>query len=141
LDVPSPTYIPSLVFSFDQSPFYAKFRSTRPEDLAEFVVRTVFHLCGDGVLEDPQYIQFMSGFPPTTHVCTSLIILLRAAESDGKHIISSPEYGRDPVTFTTAAFNQLRLHQLDAEMFPIPHYSLDPKKELSSEIIFSVPCS
>ncbi|KAJ6581024.1 hypothetical protein B0H19DRAFT_1251287 [Mycena capillaripes] len=114
LDVPSPTYIPSLVTSFGQSPFYSKFRSTRPEDLAEFAVRTVFHLCGEGVLEDAQYIQFMNGFPPTTH-----------------HIISSPEYGRDPVTFTTAAFNQLRLHQLDAEMFPIPHYSLASKKELS----------
>ncbi|KAJ7813157.1 hypothetical protein B0H14DRAFT_3751159 [Mycena olivaceomarginata] len=114
LDVPSPAYIPSLVSSFEKSPFYAKFHSTRPEDLAEFVVRTVFHLCGDGVLEDARYIEFMNGFPPATH-----------------HIISSREYGRDPVTFTTAAFNQLRLHQLDAEMFPIPHYSLDSKKEFS----------
>ncbi|KAJ6474674.1 hypothetical protein C8R47DRAFT_986730 [Mycena vitilis] len=114
LDVPSPTYIHSLVLSFEQSPFYAKFHSTRPEDLAESTVRTVFHLCGAGVLEDPRYILFMNGFPPTTH-----------------HIISSPEYGRDPVTFTTAAFNQLRLHQLDAEMFPIPYYSLEARKELS----------
>ncbi|KAF8166655.1 hypothetical protein K438DRAFT_1857115 [Mycena galopus ATCC 62051] len=115
LDVPSPAYIPSLVSSFEESPFYAKFRSTRPEDLAEFVVRPVFHLCGDGVLEDERYILFMNGFPPTAH-----------------HIISSREYGRDPVTFTTAAFNQLRLHQLDAEMFPVPHYSLQSKQEFSA---------
>jgi ribonuclease Z len=59
--------------------------------------------------------------------------ILRGAELNWKHIISSREYGRDPVTFTTAAFNQLRLHQLDAEMFPIPHYSLDSKKEFSSK--------
>ncbi|KAJ7272678.1 hypothetical protein B0H12DRAFT_1043818 [Mycena haematopus] len=115
LDVPSAAYIPSLISSFEQSPFYAKFRSTRPEDLAAFVVRTVFHLCGDGVLEDARYIEFMNGFPPTAH-----------------HIVSSREYGRDPVTFTTAAFNQLRLHQLDAEMFPVPHYSLESKKALST---------
>ncbi|KAJ6561082.1 hypothetical protein DFH09DRAFT_1035940 [Mycena vulgaris] len=114
LDVPSPAYIPSLISSFDKSPFYAKLRSTRAPDLAEFVVRSVFHICGEGVLEDTRYIQFMNGFPSTTH-----------------HMISAPEYGRDPVTFTTAAFNQLRLHQLDAEMFPIPHYSLEPKKNLS----------
>ncbi|KAJ7102976.1 hypothetical protein C8R43DRAFT_230388 [Mycena crocata] len=114
LDVPSPTYIPSLISSFETSPFYAKLRSTRPEDLAEFAVRTVVHMCGDGVLEDARYIQFMNGFPPTAH-----------------HVISAPEYGLDKVTFTTAAFNQLRLHQLDAEMFPIPHYSLEPKKQLS----------
>ncbi|KAJ7460806.1 hypothetical protein FB451DRAFT_1045064 [Mycena latifolia] len=115
LDLPSPAYIPSLISSFEQSPFYAKLRSTHPQDLADFVVRSIFHLCGDGVLEDPRYIQFMNGFPPTTH-----------------HIISAPEYGCNPVTFTTAAFNQLRLHQLDAEMFPLPHYSLEPKKELSA---------
>ncbi|KAJ7035559.1 hypothetical protein C8F04DRAFT_1037200 [Mycena alexandri] len=114
LDIPSPTYIPSVVSSFEQSPLYAKLRSTRPEDLAEFTVRIVFHLCGDGVLEDPRYVEFMNGFPPSAH-----------------HIISSPEYGRDPVTFTTAAFNQLRLHQLDAEMFPLPYHSLESEKELS----------
>ncbi|KAJ7089838.1 hypothetical protein B0H15DRAFT_273688 [Mycena belliarum] len=117
LDVPSPAYIPSLISSFEQSPFYSKLRSTCPQDLAEFAVRSIFHLCGDGVLEDARYIQFMNGFPSTTY-----------------HVISAPQYGPDPVTFTTAAFNQLRLHQLDADMFPLPHYSLEPKKDL-----FGVP--
>ncbi|KAJ7173690.1 hypothetical protein C8R46DRAFT_1083687 [Mycena filopes] len=122
LDIPSPAYISSVISSFEQSPFYAKLRSTRPEDVAEFAVRTVFHLCGDGVIEDSRYIEFMNGFPPTAH-----------------HIISSPGYGRDPVTFTTAAFNQLRLHQLDAEMFPLPYYSLESKNDLS--IIPSLPAN
>ncbi|KAF7357029.1 hypothetical protein MVEN_01039500 [Mycena venus] len=69
----------------------------------------------------PRYIQFMNRFPPTAH-----------------HIISSPQYGSDPVTFTTAAFNQLRLHQLDADMFPIPHYTLGTNKELASKIAITL---
>ncbi|KAK7031531.1 hypothetical protein R3P38DRAFT_2924192 [Favolaschia claudopus] len=115
LDVPSPAYIPHLISSFETSPFYARFHSTRTEDVSEYAVRTVYHLCGAGVFEDPRYIQFMNGFPPSAH-----------------HMVSSPEYGCNPVTFTSAAFNQLRLHQLDAEMFPVPHYSLSPLKQLSA---------
>ncbi|KAF7317823.1 hypothetical protein MKEN_00870200 [Mycena kentingensis (nom. inval.)] len=115
LDVPSPEYIPSLVSSFQTSPFYAKFHSSIPEDMAKYAVRPVFHLCGAGVLEDPRYVEFMNGFPATT-----------------QHIISSREYGRDTITFTTASFNQLRLHQLDAQMFPIPHFSLKPLRSLST---------
>ncbi|KAJ7623674.1 hypothetical protein FB45DRAFT_752560 [Roridomyces roridus] len=114
LDIPSPAFINSIVYSFAQSPFYAKLRSSRPEDISETVVRTVFHLVGEGVLHDPRYIEFMNGFPANAH-----------------HVISSPECGPDPVTFTTAAFNQLRLHQLDPVMFPIPYYSLKPQRELS----------
>ncbi|KAJ7065274.1 hypothetical protein C8F01DRAFT_737448 [Mycena amicta] len=115
LDVPSPEYIPSLIGTFQTSPFYAKFRSSLPENVAKYSVRPVFHLCGAGVLEDPRYVEFMSGFPPTVH-----------------HIISSREYGRDPITFTTASFNQLRLHQLDAQMFPVPYFSLNPLRSLSA---------
>ena len=40
---------------FTDSPFYRKFRSKREEDLQEYVVSTVIHLCGDNVLEDPRY--------------------------------------------------------------------------------------
>jgi ribonuclease Z len=36
----------------------------------------------------------------------------------------------DLVTFTTAAHSQLRLTGLDKQMFPIPKYSLTPKKDL-----------
>jgi hypothetical protein len=68
LDIPSKAHIPSLLSAFDNSPFYAMFRSTRPEDLKNFVVRSVFHLCGDGVLEDERYAAFMNGFAPTADV-------------------------------------------------------------------------
>lgn len=36
----------------------------------------------------------------------------------------------DPVTFTSAAFNQLRLNQLDAEIFPLPKFRLFPRGDI-----------
>jgi ribonuclease Z len=68
LDIPTKGHIPSLVSAFDKSPFYAKFRSTRVEDLGEYAVRSVFHICGDGVLEDERYVAFMNGFAPHVDV-------------------------------------------------------------------------
>jgi ribonuclease Z len=61
------TQIPELLSSFNH-PFYAKFRSNLPEDLKEYVVRAIFHICGPGVLEDERYIAFMNGFAPGAHV-------------------------------------------------------------------------
>ncbi|KAF8075182.1 hypothetical protein FPV67DRAFT_1476334 [Lyophyllum atratum] len=115
LDIPTTMHIPALLSSFEDSPFYAKFRSQRPEDIDEYSVRSVFHLCGQGVLEDERYIAFMNGFAPHVH-----------------HLIASREHLPDPVTFTSAAFNQLRMNQLDPEIFPLPKFSLFAKKSLES---------
>ncbi|KAF9466199.1 beta-lactamase-like protein [Collybia nuda] len=120
LDIPTTAYIPSLTSAFEDSPFYSKFRSNKPEYLKEYAVRSVFHLCGDGVLEDEKYKAFMNGFAPGVH-----------------HIISSREHNTDPVTFTSAAFNQLRLNQLDPETFPIPKFSLAPRKKI--EVVPNLP--
>lgn len=68
MDIPTKEHIPALLSAFDNSPFYAKFRSTRQEDLSEYAVRSVFHICGDGVLEDERYVTFMNGFAPHVHV-------------------------------------------------------------------------
>jgi ribonuclease Z len=68
LDIPTKAHILPLLSAFDTCPFYAKFRSTRPEDIAAYVVRSVFHICGDGVLEDERYIAFMNGFASSVHV-------------------------------------------------------------------------
>jgi ribonuclease Z len=64
LDVPSPEYIPSLLqyYRKDFDPLFSKLRSTDPEHRKEIQVRALFHLVGDGVLEDPRYIDFMRGF-------------------------------------------------------------------------------
>ncbi|KAF9487434.1 hypothetical protein BDN71DRAFT_1458518 [Pleurotus eryngii] len=115
LDVPTPAYIPSLISSFTTSSTFAKFRSHQPEDAKEYNVRTVFHLCGKGVLEDTRYIEFMNGFSPGVY-----------------HVVSSKDFAADPVTFTSVAFNQLRLNQLDQEMFPLPHFSLEARRTLST---------
>ncbi|KAK0501702.1 hypothetical protein EDD18DRAFT_1431713 [Armillaria luteobubalina] len=113
LEVPSVSHIPSLVASFTDSPFYAKFRSHRAEDMDEYKIRTVFHICGKGVFEDERYTAFMNGFDPQCH-----------------HVISSREHCPDPVTFTSAAFQQLRLQSLDPEIFAVPKYSLQPTKDI-----------
>lgn len=66
-------HIPALLTSFENSPFYAKFRSKKPEDLKDYVVRSVFHICGKGVLEDERYTAFMNGFVPSVHVREPII--------------------------------------------------------------------
>lgn len=68
LDIPSPAHIPSLISAFETSPFYSRFRSNKPEDLEDYAVRSVFHICGDDVLEDARYIAFMNGFVSGAHV-------------------------------------------------------------------------
>ncbi|KAG7094254.1 hypothetical protein E1B28_007858 [Marasmius oreades] len=115
LDIPTPAYIPSIIQPFVDSPFFKRFRSNADEDLAEYAVRSVFHICGEGVVEDERYKAFMRGFWKDTH-----------------HVVASPEYCPDPVTFTSAAYNQLRLSQLDPEIFPVPHFSLTPEKDITS---------
>ncbi|KAF8639102.1 hypothetical protein AX17_001745 [Amanita inopinata Kibby_2008] len=127
LDVPSTAYIPSLLSSFDD-PFFAKFKSRSPEHTKEHVVRSVFHILGEGVLEDERYIQFMRSFE-------------EGEDSDDPvhHMIASREHCPDPVTFTSAAFNQLRLNQLDERIFPVPKFSLQPSKDLS--LISNLPRS
>ncbi|KAF9565899.1 hypothetical protein CPC08DRAFT_143698 [Agrocybe pediades] len=118
LDVPSVAYIPTLISSFKNSEFYGKFWSEDPITLEaedrEYNTRLVYHLCGQGVLEDEKYKEFMRGFSSIT-----------------EHVISSREHCPDPVTFTNAAYNQLRLNKLDEKVFHIPKFSLTPKKQLS----------
>ncbi|TFK39749.1 hypothetical protein BDQ12DRAFT_734488 [Crucibulum laeve] len=115
LDVPSPNHISSLQSSFEGSPFFRRFRSKEPEDLSEYAVRTIYHMCGKGVVDDPRYAEFMNGFGPHAH-----------------HIVSAREYLSNPITFTSSAFNQLRLNQLDPVIFPVPHYSLKALKDIAS---------
>lgn len=54
-----------------------------------------------------------------------------------QHVVASREHGADPVTFTSAAFCQLRLKQLDPEIFQVPTFHLAAKRLLECEC-FSV---
>ncbi|PPQ65164.1 hypothetical protein CVT24_011027 [Panaeolus cyanescens] len=116
-DIPSPDHIPSLCNSFRTNTFYQRFWSEDGSAVqsSEHIVRTVYHFLGDGVLEDERYKQFMRGFGPNVH-----------------HLVTSREHSPDPLTFTTAGYNQLRLNKLDEVMFPIPKHSMVPRKEISS---------
>ncbi|KIM85847.1 hypothetical protein PILCRDRAFT_817088 [Piloderma croceum F 1598] len=115
LDTPTLGHIHALSSSFTESPFFAKFRSKRPEDISDHAVRVVFHICGDGILEDERYKAFMSGFGPDVH-----------------HVVASREHDHDPITFTSAAFNQLRLSQLDPDIFRMPRFRVDAEKDLKT---------
>ncbi|KAJ7282084.1 hypothetical protein C8J57DRAFT_1056630, partial [Mycena rebaudengoi] len=110
LDIPTPSHIAPLLDVFNHSQFYSDIRSKSEE----YTVQSVFHLCGKDVLEDTRYIEFINSFP-----------------ADTNHIITSPDYDRDPVTFHTTAFHQLRMNRLDPEMFPLPKFSLKAKRNLA----------
>ncbi|KAI9444283.1 hypothetical protein H4582DRAFT_1920585 [Lactarius indigo] len=113
LDVPTPDHIESLVSAF-ASPAYSSFRLKNPDSRKDYAVHAIHHLLGSGVLEDERYKSFMNGF-----------------SDDTQHLICSPDHNPDPLTFTSAGLSQLRLSQLDPEMFPLPCYSTAPRKELS----------
>ena len=68
VDVASPDQIPQLMAHFTESPFYSRFRSKRQEDQQECITSVVHHLCGEGILEDERYKEFMDGFPESVQV-------------------------------------------------------------------------
>lgn len=113
LDAPSTAHIPSLVKGFESGAF-SKYWGKGPEK-KDHALRVVFHLCGNDVFEHDQYKAFMKGF-----------------EDDVHHIVASRDHVPDPITFTSAAFNQLRLNHLDSDIFPVPKYSLEAKKTFNS---------
>lgn len=113
LDVPTPDHIESLVSSF-ATPAYSPFRVKNCTYRNGYAVHVIYHLLGSNVLEDERYKSFMSGF-----------------SDDTQHLISSPDHGPDRLTFTSAGLSQLRLNQLDSEMFPLLHHRATPRKDLS----------
>ena len=133
LDIPTPSHIPSLITSFVDSAFFSQFRTqpTKGDGESEYAMRTIFHLCGDAVLNDFRYRIFMSGFPSDTHVSTLHYCHMTESVSFQQHIVASREHNTDPVTFTSAAFNTLRLNQLDSDIFPLPTFNLKPMKDIA----------
>ncbi|KAF5375625.1 hypothetical protein D9757_008524 [Collybiopsis confluens] len=127
LDIPSPSYIPSIIATFEAegsawarwTKYSSKIESV-PSKLfeeEEFHLHTVFHLLGEGVLEDERYRSFMSGFRSETEV---------------HHIVSSKEHSPDPVTFTSSAYQLLKLAHLDSEIFQVPKFRLTPQKDIAA---------
>jgi ribonuclease Z len=119
LDVPTPDHIESLVSAFS-TPAYSPFRVKMPTHRKDYVVHVIYHLLGSNVLEDERYKSFMNGFA-----------------DDTQHLISSPDHNPDPLTFTSAGLSQLRLNQLDSQMFPLPYFRTTPRKDLSCVLLSS----
>ncbi|KAG1792699.1 uncharacterized protein HD556DRAFT_1293433 [Suillus plorans] len=113
LDTPSTAHIPSLVKGFESGAF-SKYWGKGPEK-KNHSLRVVFHLCGNDVFEHERYKAFMKRFDDDVH-----------------HIVASRDHVSDPITFTSAAFNQLRLNHLDSDIFPVPKYSLEAKKTMDT---------
>lgn len=74
LDIPSPEYIHSLLSTFSEGNFLSRFKRVKEDD--EHSVKNVFHLCGNGVLEDLRYQEFMRGFSSETYVCNCSVWLV-----------------------------------------------------------------
>ncbi|KIJ61498.1 hypothetical protein HYDPIDRAFT_31363 [Hydnomerulius pinastri MD-312] len=106
LDAPTVAHIPGLLSGIADSGPFAKYRWKNSEGSKDHVVRAIFHLCGEDVLEDVRYKSFMNEFGPDVH-----------------HIVASRKYVSNPITFTSAAHSQLRLNHLDPEIFPKPQSS------------------
>ena len=56
---------------------------------------------------------------------------LHASSPFVQHLIFSREHTANKITFTRSALVEAKLHQLDAEMFPIPKYNLSPSKDFA----------
>lgn len=52
-----------------------------------------------------------------------------------KHVVASRKYLPNPMTFTSAAYSQLRLNQLDPNMFPIQKYSCTADQAISGTFL------
>ncbi|KDQ10344.1 hypothetical protein BOTBODRAFT_115899 [Botryobasidium botryosum FD-172 SS1] len=104
VDCPSPSYIPGAVK--DALPDL----SSHPERI---VINLVIHRVGPGVIEDKRYRDWMNTFDPNVH-----------------HLIASETYCPNRVSHTSSAYAQLRLAELDPEIFRVPAYSLTPSASL-----------
>ncbi|KIK93173.1 hypothetical protein PAXRUDRAFT_829230 [Paxillus rubicundulus Ve08.2h10] len=115
LDTPTLGHIPGLISGFTDSEPFARYLWKYTEGCKEHVVRAVFHLCGENVLEDERYKVFMNDFGPEVH-----------------HIVASRRHLPNAVTFTSAAYSQLRLNQLDPSIFPVQKFSCNVEKAISN---------
>ena len=135
LDTPTLAHIPDLLAGFADGGPFAKYHQVGSKD---YVLKVVYHLCGDDVLEDERYKSFMNQFGPDVHV-SGVVASVARILTTVQHLIASRKHLPDPVTFTSAAYSQLRLNQLDPTLFPLPEFTLDAEKSLQGTLITTTP--
>lgn len=73
-DVPTRAHISSLASAFEEAAFYKQFLAA--EHGKEYIVHSVYHLCGQGVLEDTRYKALLAKFHPDVNVSCIFTIRL-----------------------------------------------------------------
>ena len=127
IDCPTIGHIENLV----NSPAWKDYHSTISEDMPHNL-HVMYHLAGDGVLEDEQYKMWMKKFGSHVHVCMLILDIQLVSPTDGcyQHLVANRKYCPDYVTFTSVSTSQLRLYNLDKEMFSLPHFDVEPSNKL-----------
>ncbi|KAJ1920472.1 hypothetical protein H4219_001309 [Mycoemilia scoparia] len=108
IDCPSSDYITSLVESQQWAQFYES--TQNPDNQPKLIIHTL----GEGVLEDPRYIDWIRRFGPNT-----------------RHVINSQEYCGDANPYQRHAALQASLSLIDPSMFAMPQSNAFPKKDLN----------
>ncbi|KZT39457.1 hypothetical protein SISSUDRAFT_984836 [Sistotremastrum suecicum HHB10207 ss-3] len=104
IDCPSVEYIDSLTSSTQFEAW-----KNRPG----YALHAIYHLLGEGVLEDPRYGNWMRAFGSEVH-----------------HIVDYKKWGGNPITYPSPALAQLRLSKLDSSIFPMLKFTPDSKLDL-----------
>ncbi|KAI8920004.1 beta-lactamase-like protein [Powellomyces hirtus] len=103
LDVPNTAYIASLVAATE---FQSLYNAKDP-------VRCIVHILGDDILENPRYRDWMNKFGAKT-----------------QHLVVSRRHNPSDICFLGAGEFVSKVHQLDKIMFPLPHYTQTPERNL-----------
>ncbi|KAI9023548.1 hypothetical protein CLU79DRAFT_701402 [Phycomyces nitens] len=104
IDCPDVSYIENLIGSPEWSAYKTNGGTRTPDVLV--------HLLGPNVLEDARYRAWMNSFGAK------------------EHIVSSQKICPQGVLYKSHALSQLKLAQLDPEVFPIPKYTNIPEQSL-----------
>ncbi|KAI8926584.1 beta-lactamase-like protein [Entophlyctis helioformis] len=113
VDCPSVAYIAPLVSNPAMIDAAA---ATSPES----IIRCVVHICGDDVLTDQRYMDWMASFPATT-----------------QHVYMSERHNQHDLMFESYAVVQNKLNALDAKMFPLPY--IKPRLPETTTIVEGLP--
>ncbi|KAJ1677054.1 hypothetical protein EV182_006972, partial [Spiromyces aspiralis] len=110
IDCPSAKYINSLV----TSPQWQGFYSSAARNPDSGYPALIIHLAGEGVLEDPRYIDWMRRFDFST-----------------QHIVCSQDYCGDGNPYQKHAALQANLARLDSSVFVVPQGEPAPKRSIA----------
>lgn len=116
MHVPSLEYVESLI----QNPAFARYTWAKNAQMGaeqRITPHAIMHAAPREVIEDARYQAWMHAFGPECY-----------------HVVANRDHCADTLMFTSSAANLLRLSRLDAGMFPVPGYRLEPAVQLSASM-------